>query len=137
MSISNFDSSNIQIPIIMSIEKKSLFKIKRGLDFSDASSIYVSFVSLIPSDLYLRHENGRIIIEKNDQTILFRQDATFKLIFDYEKDFVAIQAINLPDYFYLAVDNEEHSNLTLKKCEEQTPVNELDQRFLFKIIPAT
>jgi len=137
MSISTFDSNDFQISVTMSIEKKSLFQIKKGLDLSDPSSIYVSFVCLIPSDLYLRHKNGRIIIEKNDQTILFRQDATFKLIFDYENDLVVIQAINLPDYFYLAVDNEKYSNLILTKCEKQMTIDKLDERFLFKVIPAT
>jgi len=136
ISIKMIDSNICQTSVLMSTIDKTLFILKKGLDLSDTSSIYVSFVSLIQPDLYLRHENGRISIAKYDQSILFRQDATFKLIVDHEKDLVAFQAINVPDYFCLGLDNKNHSNLILNKCEN-TIIDKLDRRFVFKIIAAT
>jgi hypothetical protein len=69
--------------------------------------------------------------------ILFGQDAIFKLIFDHEKDVVAFQKMNLPDYFYLTLDNESDASLVRMKLERQITINKFDNRFLFKIILAT
>jgi hypothetical protein len=57
---------------------------KQGLETLDSSPVYVSFLSLSIPNLYLRHEEEKIKIAKYDQSNFFRQDATFKLIFDIE-----------------------------------------------------
>lgn len=64
---------------------KSSFLITKGL-----SSLDLSFITLLLPNFYLRHEDGRIKLAKNDQTDLFKQDSTFKLIFDYQRDLFCI-----------------------------------------------
>lgn len=136
MSISFINSNTFQIPILLSKTDKTLFIIKNSLDYSESSSIYVSIRSLIPPDLYLRHENSKIKISKYDQSILFRQDATFKLIFNQKKDLLAFQAINLPDYSYIATNEENTTNLTLIQLTQPIQINKFNKRFIFRLIPA-
>lgn len=136
-SISFIDLNTFQIPISLSTINKTIFIMKKNLDFPDASSVYASFVSLIPPDLYLHHENGQIIISKYDQSILFRQDSTFKLIFDHKNNLIAFQLINVPDYVYIGVDSQNNPDLTLIQSKEQVTIDEFHKKFIFKIISAT
>jgi hypothetical protein len=121
----------------MSLKDKSLFIITEGLNLLDRSSVYISFVLLSLPNLYLRHQDDRVRFSKDDQSLLFRQDAMFKLIFDRERDLVAFQTINLPDYFYLALDNQTDTILVVIKLEPHITIDKFDKRFLFKIIMTT
>jgi len=121
----------------MSINHKTLFIIKKGLISLDPSLIYVSFALLSSPNLYLRHRNGRVTLDKNDQSDLFKQDATFKLIFDHQTELVAFQTINLQDYFYLALDDQTNSILIVKKIDRQFNIDNFNNRFLFKFITTT
>jgi hypothetical protein len=121
----------------MSINDKSLFIIKKSLASLDPSIVSVSFASLALPNLYLRHQDGRVILTKNDETDLFRQDATFKLMVDNQKEVFAFQAINLADSFYLALDNETNATLVIIKLEPHITIDKLDKRFLFRIIATT
>jgi hypothetical protein len=136
ISILILDSSAYRTSVSMSTNDKSLFVMKKGLECKDSSSIYVSFLYLSSSNLYLRHENGRIKLSKNDQTSLFKQDATFKLIFDDKNDIVAFQTINLQNYFFLALNNETNTSLIVTQSGQQTTIGKFDDRFIFKIISA-
>ncbi len=118
-------------------QEKSLFIMKKGLDLIDSSSVYVSFLSLSIPNLYIRHADGRIKVAKNDQSILFRQDATFKLIFDYRNDIVALQTINLPVTYFVALSNDTEPCLILIPLNPQPTVELFDERFVFKLIPAS
>jgi hypothetical protein len=123
----------------MSQIDRSLFIVKDGLDKNiieeDSSTIYVSFESIIAQNTYLRHQSGRLKLTKNDQSTLFKQDATFKLLFGKtKKDFIAFESINLPTFF-LAVDQETQTALVLLQSQQTlTDIELLDKRFLFKFI---
>jgi hypothetical protein len=110
---------------------------KKGLNCLDSSSVYVSFLYYSSSNLYLRHENGRIKLSKNDQTNLFKQDATFKLIFDHRNDIVAFQTINLSESVFLSVNADTNTTLIVTNYQQQTTVDKFDKQFIFKIISAT
>ncbi|CAF1565207.1 unnamed protein product, partial [Adineta steineri] len=60
--------------------------------------------------------------------------ATFKLIFNYENNNVAFQAINLPYYSFLALDYETNTSLILIKYDQKIKFDQLDNGFIFKII---
>jgi hypothetical protein len=123
----------------MSQIDRSLFIIRDGLDKNiiekDSSTIYVSFSSILSSNTYLRHESARIKLTKNDQSTLFKQDATFKLLFSKnKKDLIAFESINLPSFF-VAVDQETQTALVLIQPQQiQTDIELLDKRFLFKFV---
>jgi len=123
----------------MTTVDQSLFLIKDGLDFNnyenDSSSIYVSFSLLLIPNVYLRHEDGRIKLAKNDQLNLFKQDATFKLIINTDRqDMVALESINLPKS-YVSVDPDSKTALILEEPEDiHRSIEHLDGRFLFKFI---
>ncbi|CAF0766706.1 unnamed protein product [Adineta steineri] len=134
ISISYFNSNSLSILVSMSMKDRTLFSMKKGLDLVDTSSIYVSFKYFFSSNFYLRHEFSRLKLSKSDESILFRQDATFKLIFNYENDNVAFQAINLPYYSFLALDYETNTSLILIKYDQKIKFDQLDNRFIFKII---
>ena len=121
----------------MAVKEKSLFVIKRGLDMRDSSSVYVSFLSLSIPNLYLRHQEGTIKLAKNDQSILFRQDTTFKLIFDHRNDIVAFQASNLPGKFYVTLSNDQEPILILTPFDGEQSTDRIDSRSLFKLIVAS
>jgi hypothetical protein len=120
----------------MSTKARSLFILKKGLDLSDASSIYVSFASWSRPNYYLRHENGQLKMANNDNSILFRQDSTFKLLFDQQRENCAILAINLGNYHLLNFDIKNNANLLLTRYDKPTLIiSELDRQYLFKITP--
>jgi hypothetical protein len=120
----------------MSTKARSLFILKKGLDLSDASSIYVSFASWSRPNYYLRHENGQLKMANNDNSILFRQDSTFKLLFDQQRENCAILAINLGNYHLLNFDVKNNANLLLTRYDKPTVIiSELDRQYLFKITP--
>jgi hypothetical protein len=120
----------------MSTKTRSLFVLKKGLDLSDASSIYVSFASWSRPNYYLRHANGQLQMSLNDNSILFRQDSTFKLLFDQKKENCIIQAINLPNYHMLSFDVKDNSRLFLARYDKPLIINEIDKQFLFNITPS-
>jgi hypothetical protein len=128
-----FNSNNDETIISMSPDDKSLFIIKKGLDSVDGSAIYLSFLYYSTPNFYVRHHNGRIILIKYDRSILVRQDITFKLI-PAQKDFVVLQAINLPDYFFLSVDPENSNQLVLIERQKDFSIDQIDDRYLFQII---
>ena len=121
----------------MAVKEKSLFVIKRGLEQMDSSSVYVSFLSLSIPNLYLRHQDGTIKLAKNDQSSLFRQDATFKLIFDHRNDIVAFQAVNIPGKFYMTLSADFEPTLILVPCDAEPSTDRIDSRSLFKFIVAS
>jgi hypothetical protein len=119
----------------MSINHKTLFIIKKGFISLDPSVVYVSFALLSSPNLYLRHRNGRVTLDKYDQSDLFKQDATFKLIVNKDReDMVALESINLPRS-YVAVDSDSKTALILEEPEDvHRSIEHLDGRFLFKFI---
>ncbi len=133
------DSNSQKTSITMTTVDRSLFLIKDGLDFNkyenDSSNIYVSFSLLLIPNVYLRHEDGRIKLAKNNQLTLFKQDATFKLIINKDRqDMVALESINLPKS-YVAVDSDSRTALILEEPEDvHRSIENLDGRFLFKFI---
>ncbi len=137
ISTKYFHSNVNQSVVSMSIKDKSLFIMKQGLETLDSSSVYVSFLSLSIPNLYLRHEEGKIKIAKYDKSNSFRQDATFKLIFDNRNDIVALQTINLPKQLYMALSNDPEPALILLPLQEQSTVDQFDIRFIFKLITAS
>ncbi len=135
-TISTCDSDGFQPSLLMSTKARSLFILKKGLDLSDASSIYVSFASWSRPNYYLRHENGQLKMANNDNSILFRQDSTFKLLFDQQRENCAILAINLGNYHLLNFDVKNNANLLLTRYDKPTVIiSELDRQYLFKITP--
>jgi hypothetical protein len=137
ISTKYFHSNANQSLVSMSSKDKSLFIMKQGLETLDSSSVYVSFLSLSIPNLYLRHEEGKIKIAKYDQSNYFRQDATFKLIFDHRNDVVVLQTINLPKQLFVALSNEQEPNLILSSLNQQSNVDQFDVRFIFKLITAS
>ncbi len=133
------DASGQQTSITMSELDRSLFKITTGLDQNSyensCSNIYLSFLTTSIRNAYLRHENGRIKLRKNDQSDLFKQDATFKLLkSNQNKSFVAFQSINIPRS-YLSIDSETKTSLILSEPKSQIKtIDDLDDRFLFELI---
>ncbi|CAF3555701.1 unnamed protein product [Rotaria sp. Silwood1] len=132
------DSSAYQTTITMSPINRSLFLITNPLDENsfenDSSTVYVSFLSLAAPNTYLRHKNRRINLGKNDQSIPFKQDATFKLLIGTRnKDMVAFQSINVPES-YIATDTEIRMALFLQQPKEkQLNIDYFDNKFLFKL----
>ncbi|CAF2898677.1 unnamed protein product [Rotaria sp. Silwood2] len=130
------DSAASQTSVTMSQIDRSLFLITNPLDKksfeNDCSAIYISVLTVPGYDTYLRHEKRRIKLGKNDQSILFEQDATFKLLTSkINKDMVVFQSTNIPES-YIAIDTDTRAVLMLTHLEE-IPLNidSLDQRFLF------
>ncbi|CAF1083469.1 unnamed protein product [Rotaria sordida] len=132
------DSSASQTSITMSQIDRSLFLITNALyekSFeNDCSTIYISILTAPGHSTYLRHENGRIKLGKNDQSTLFEQDATFKLITSkINKDMVVFQSINVPDS-YIAIDTETKAALMLTHLDTNSlNIDSLEKRFLFKL----
>ena len=137
VSTKYFHSNINQSFVSMAVKEKSLFVIKRGLEQMDSSSVYVSFLSLSIPNLYLRHQDGTIKLAKNDQSSLFRQDATFKLIFDHRNDIVAFQAVNIPGKFYMTLSADFEPTLILVPCDAEPSTDRIDSRSLFKFIVAS
>lgn len=135
-STKNFHSNINQSSVPMAIKEKSLFVVKRGLEMLDSSSIYVSFLSLSIPNLYLRHQDGVIKLAKNDQSTLFRQDATFKLTFDHRNEIVAFQAVNIPTKFYISLSADPEPTLILAPCDAES-IDRMDPKSLFKFIVAS
>lgn len=135
-STKNYHSNTNQSSVSMAIKDKSLFVIKRGLEILDSSSVYVSFLSLSIPNLYLRHQDGIIKLAKNDQSTLFRQDATFKLTIDPRNDVVAFQAVNIPTKFYISLSSDHEPILILAPCEAES-IDRMDAKSLFKFIVAS
>mgnify|MGYP001953214303 CR=1 FL=1 len=121
----------------MSVQDSSSFIMKQGLESFEGPSIYVSFVLSSQSDLYLRHLAGRIVLSRTDQSILFRQDATFQLISSNETDLVVLQAINLASNNFVALDQEANSSLVIESHLRHIKIKELEERFFFRIINRT
>ncbi|CAF0838775.1 unnamed protein product [Adineta steineri] len=95
-------------------------------------NIFISFSSYSENNIYLRHVNGRVTLTKNNQLTLFKQDATFKLIMNEEKNMVAFESINIPEY-YIAVDPDSKTALILEKPQKKVlTINDLNEEFLFK-----
>lgn len=123
----------------MSQIDRTLFIIKDGLyeePYSkDSTIIYISFLFPTLSNTYLRHENARIKLIKSDQSALFKQDSTFKLLYGTtRKDVVAFESINLPQYF-IGVDPDSQTALVLTQPPQLfSDIELLDQRFLFKLV---
>jgi len=134
-TLSTCDSNIFQPYLLMSNKSQSLFILRKGLDLSDASSIYVSFASWSRPNYYLRHENGKLKISDNDHSILFRQDATFKLIFDQQHQNVAMQAVNLANNHLLTYDSKNNVLFLSRYDKSIIITSELDRQFLFKITP--
>lgn len=122
----------------MSSFDRSAFTFKSALDESvlerDCESIYVSFSSTVVERIFLRHENGRVKLGKNDQSSLFFQDATFRLIVSgRNKDMVAFQSTNA-DNAYIAVDNTTNTALVLiQPNNTEHNIDVFDKKFLFKL----
>ena len=136
-STKNYHSNINQSSVSMAIKEKSLFVLKRGLEMLDSSSIYVSFLSLSIPNLYLRHQDGVIKLAKNDQSTLFRQDATFKLTFDQRNEIVAFQAVNIPTAkFYISLSGDSEPTLILAPCDAES-TERMDPKSLFKFIVAS
>ena len=123
----------------MSQIDRTLFIIKDGLyeePYSkESTTIYISFLLPTVSNTYLRHESARIKLTKSDQSTLFKQDATFKLLYGTtRKDVVAFESINLPQYF-IGVDPDSQTALVLTQPPQLfNDIELLDQRFLFKLV---
>jgi hypothetical protein len=137
------DASGQQTSITMSELDRSLFKITTGLDQNSyensCSNIYLSFLTTLAPNSYLRHQNGRINLRKNDQSSLFKQDATFKLLkSNQKKDMVAFESINVP-YSFIAVGSQPETSVILAQAKLKTKrtmktIDDLDDRFLFKLV---
>ena len=133
------DPEGIQSSVTMSQIDRTLFLIKDGLSdqpySKESSIIYLSFLSTTVSNTYLRHENARIKLTKSDQSKLFAEDATFKLLFGRtRKDVIAFESINLPQH-YIGVDPDSQTALVLSQPTQLfNDIELLDQRFLFKLV---
>ena len=99
------------------------------------STIHVSFTSPEVPNTYLRHENGRIRLGRNDQSTLFKQDATFRLLInELNPNIVAFQPVNIPGS-YVAIDTETQTTLILSQSERQMSyIYNLEKRFLFELV---
>ncbi|CAF0924588.1 unnamed protein product [Rotaria sp. Silwood1] len=132
------DSSASQTSITMSQTNRSLFLITNPLDQNsfenDCSTVFISISTVPGCDTYMRHENRRIKLGKNDQSILFKQDATFKLLTSkIKKDIVVFQSINIPES-YISIDTDTNIALMLTQLEKSpSNIDSLDKRFLFKL----
>ncbi len=137
------DISSHQSSITVSEFDRSLFNITIGLDSNSyersCSNIYLSFLTTLAPNSYLRHENGRINLGKNDQSDLFKQDSTFKLLkSNQNKDMVAFESINVP-YSFIAVGSQPETSVILAQAKLKTKrtmktIDDLDDRFLFKLV---
>ena len=134
------DASNHQTSITMSLSDASLFNVTVALDRNsyerDGSFIFVSFATTLVPNTYLRHEDGRIKLRKDDQSILFREDSTFKLLqSDKTRGMVAFEPINVRGS-YLTVDSDSKSTLVIEapKSKMVKTIDELERRFLFKLV---
>lgn len=122
----------------MSQTDKSLFLIANSLDDAvhrvNPQNIYIALASTVVRDLYIRHQNTRISIEKDDDSILFGQDATFRLLISKkDANLVAFQIINIPNS-YISVDPELKTVLVAEESKiPDADVDELDERFLFSL----
>ncbi|CAF0825085.1 unnamed protein product [Adineta steineri] len=130
------DADVEQTSITMTEIDRSLFLIRDGLEQNtyetNSTDIFISFSSYSENNIYLRHVNGRVTLAKNNQLTLFKQDATFKLIMNEEKNMVAFESINIPEY-YIAVDPDSKTALILEKSQKKVlTINDLNEEFLFK-----
>ncbi|CAF0841093.1 unnamed protein product [Rotaria sordida] len=134
ISTKYFRSNDNQSLISMSTNDKSLFIMKKGLNLLDPYSVYVSFLSLSSPNWYIRHEDAQIKISKNDNSHLFKQDATFKLLFDHQTDTVVFQTINLSKKFFITLNNQAKPDLILSQSKEESTISQFDKQFTFKLI---
>ena len=139
MSALVVDSWASQTLISMSKFDRTSLLITNPLDENSfensGSTIHVSFTSPEVPNTYLRHENGRIRLGRNDQSTLFKQDATFKLLIsELNSNIVAFQPVNIAGS-YVAIDNETQTILILSQPERQmSNICSLEKRFLFELI---
>lgn len=129
------DAEGLHTSVIISSGEKTLFNIVSGLDASlaehDPSSIYLSFSLSSSPKAFLRHYDGQIKLSKNDDSDLFKKDATFKLIPNpHEPNTYAFQATNLRDMF-ISVDLETKAALILNEHSPNV-IENLSQTLLFR-----
>ncbi|CAF0975087.1 unnamed protein product [Rotaria magnacalcarata] len=132
------DPTALRTSIVISRIDRTLFLITNPLNErlveNNSSIIYISLLSTVVPNAYLRHENARIILRKNDESISFKQDATFKLLISKNnKNVVAFQALDLADS-YIAIDSESKTALVLRQPKsKQLDIDHFDTRFLFEL----
>jgi hypothetical protein len=131
------DSEGVQTSVIMSQRDRSLFTIQAALDqtrsVQDPLSIHLSFLSLSTPNSYLRHFSGRIRLSKFDNSDIFRQDATFKLIETNQRgNSFSLESTNLPQ-LYMCVDTETKAALVLTDLQT-TGMQNLNETFLFRFL---
>ncbi|CAF4726560.1 unnamed protein product [Rotaria socialis] len=132
------DSTALRTSIVVSPIDRTFFIITDPLNEriveNNPSIIYISLLSTVVPNAYLRHENARILLRKNDKSISFKQDTTFKLLVSKNnKDVVAFQALDLADS-HIAIDSESHTALVLTQPKnKQSDIDNFETRFLFKL----
>ena len=72
-----------QSSILLSPKDRSPFIIKQGSYSRDTSSIYVALCALSILGLYIHHQNAIVKLSIDDHSDVFKQDATFRLIFGH------------------------------------------------------
>jgi len=135
VSLYNLKSFDFKNPVVMSGIDRSLFLIRRGLDTVDRYTITVSFLSMISPSLYLRHEHGSIKFAKREDSILFRQDSTFLMHFNYKENLFAFQPVNLPKHIFVTYTNDRNRSLFLAGYSKDITLQRLPLNALFTIVP--
>lgn len=94
-------------------------------------SIFVSFSTNDAPDVYLRHQLGRIKLSKYEDSTLFRQDATFKIIETASRSNIFIfESTNIPRN-YISLDKEGKSTLILTFVENVV-TEKIDRTYFFR-----